>query len=61
MFCACLIEDRQRSIEVALSRLYVTFVALEKQCVTYSEYLFVALGIRHAVLLRRFTGMLISP
>ena len=35
-----------------MRRVHATIVVMEKQCVTYSECVFVAVGIQHAMLMR---------
>ena len=39
---------------VTLRRVYITILAVDKQCVTYSECVFVAVGVRHAMRIRYF-------
>ena len=41
-------QDRQCTDNVALRRFLATTVAVEKKCVTYSEYALAALGTQHA-------------
>jgi hypothetical protein len=39
--------------DVTMRRFCVTIIAVEKQkCITYSEYVFVTLGIQHAMFMR---------
>ena len=45
-------QDRQCTYNVTLRRVRATIIVVEKQCVTYSECVSVALGIQHALRMR---------
>jgi hypothetical protein len=45
-------QERQYTCNVTLRRDRATIVVVEKQCVTYSEFMFVALDIQHAIRMR---------
>jgi len=46
-------NDRQCTSNMTLRHVRVNIFTVEKQCVTYSDCVFVALGIHHAQLIRR--------
>ena len=45
-------QDRQSTDNITMRHGRVTIVLVQKQCVTYSECVFVALGIQHGVSMR---------
>jgi hypothetical protein len=47
-----MLQDKQCTYNVTLKHVSATSVAVEKQCVTYSEGVFVVLGINHAMCMR---------
>jgi len=48
------LQDRERTYNVKLRRVSATAVGVEKQCVTYSKCLPLALGTQHAMRVRHF-------